>query len=491
MDKPFKFLNPGKVKLLSTRVVEQNQYVDTSTNKWKWEDGGYRFKIDWDDFVFSEELLQLLKAFIFHRLEVNAPISVGHMDKRMLKFLSSSKLSKSFPWTENSIRTFLLSASENVSYHRHIFYSFLRLYEFAIKRMLPGFNNSIFNLLKEIKPFKSNSLEHIYLRQNVITTADEAVLLKHIEKSFRDDDLIKCRDNVILHIGYELAPRPIQIHSIDEKDFNIFSNEKTRFFSLSLPMAKKQQAGPPEKRLRSISNGLGEKIEKLIKLNRFYFPRSYGLFLDLDGERLRSVTISTIVSASLKEIGFTKGDSLTLLRHHLAQSLADQGAPAEVIAELLGHNSTVAARAYIGATPEISTIKTRALGKNGTYLKIMKMMITGEIIEKEDTPKDRWIKGMVGSQYIGGIGSCGLSSNTSCPKNPVYSCYTCSKFHPFIDGTHAEVKTALETQSQYFLDMAERGIQIESNRALTQLEMTIQAVDGVIEKCQNISKKTA
>lgn len=487
MIKPFEFLNPGKVKLLAGRVSEQKVIIDTSGPRWDWEDGGRKFHINWETFVINKNLIEILKYFIYFKLENYAAHTVFGQDVLFIRKLAEFPLGKHFPWGKEVVKEFLNASNTNESYYL-IYYSLKSFYKFGLNKGIFGFDKAIINTIEELKPNARNSYESIYLRQNVITSTDEVILLRHLEKSFSDNDLVKCRDNVILHLGYELAPRPIQIHSIDEGDFNIFSATSSRFYSINLPMAKKHRAGAPEKRLRSISNGLGEKIEKLISLNKTIAVKTTSaLFIDIKkGERLSSPEITDIVVSSLKEIGFKKGDSMNLLRHHLGQSLADQGAPAEVIAELLGHNSTVSARAYIGATPEISSIKTRALGKNETYLKIIKMLVTGEIIEKDSAPKDRWVKGLVGSQYIGGIGSCGLSSNTSCPKNPIYSCYTCSKFHPFIDGTHIEVKAALEKQTQYFIDTAERGIQIESNRTLIQLEMTMQAVDVVIEKCTRI-----
>jgi len=285
-------------------------------------------------------------------------------------------------------------------------------------------------------------------------------------------------------LAFELAPRASQIHALNPSDLEMWnaSPPGDTFYSLWLPMSKKNGAAPIERRPRKISAQLGKKIDKLIELNRAGCP---GIFSSLTGVRLPAPEISGIVIDSLKTLGLSLKADLTQLRHHLAQSLADQGASAEVIAELMGHNSTVPARAYIAATPKIAEIKTRALGKNQTYQMISDMLMTGEVVDRNGIAKNRWVKGMVGSQYIGGIGSCGLPENTACPKNPVYSCYTCPKFHPFIDGPHEEVKTSLQKQAQFFIDTAEKGIAIEHNRPITQLERTIQAVEYVIDRINN------
>lgn len=289
-----------------------------------------------------------------------------------------------------------------------------------------------------------------------------------------------------------MAPRPIQLHSISVEDLEVVdsANKKERYFSLWLPMAKKRNTNDIEKRYRKITAALGEKIELLVQENKRLCGEAshIPLFIkplrvknkDGDSGRLSTRDISGIICEVLQSKGFKKGDGATLLRHHLAQSLADQGASAETIAEILGHNSTLPARAYIAATPAIATIKTRALGKNKTYENIMSMLLTGKIIEKERAGKGKWVKGMVGSQYIGGIGDCGLTENTACPKNPVYACYTCAQFHPFRDGTHQEVKESLQKQVQYFIDIAEAAMDLQHNRTYLQLERTIEAVDAVI-----------
>ena len=92
---------------------------------------------------------------------------------------------------------------------------------------------------------------------------------------------------------------------------------------------------------------------------------------------------------------------------------------------------------------------------------------------------------MVGNQYIGGVGACGLPEDTACPKNPVYACYTCAKFHPFRDGTHQEVKSGLQKQAQYFIDIAEKAMDLGHNRTFLQLERTIEAVDAVIQRIES------
>ena len=199
--------------------------------------------------------------------------------------------------------------------------------------------------------------------------------------------------------------------------------------------------------------------------------------------RLGPSPLSSIIKKYLSEINLNK-NSIDF-RHNLAQALADQGASADIIAEILGHNSTVPARAYIAATPKIAEIKSKALSKNKKYNNLIKMM-TGDFIEESTVLERNKVRGVIGSQYIGGIGSCGLPEDTLCPKNPVYSCYTCIKFHPFKNKEqHLEVKNQLEKRAQFFIDIAEKGNDLEHNRPVTQLSETIDAVEKIITIINN------
>lgn len=472
------FHNPGQIRI-SKRTKDHNNVVNTTSSIWVVIDGGVSKTINWDNLGLEPYLKELFKGFIFHRLETVAPRTVQSADYGLLKYLQSSKLSQYFPWKESDLRKALKSLENSTS-----FFSLKKFYRWGIARKIDGFSPDINLKISEVTSVKRSPYGKIFLRQITISNADEIKIIRYVaspEMNLPGDAL---RDSTILQLAYELGPRAIQIHSLDIDDLFKYSSENTCMYSINLPMAKKIKSGLPEKKPRSISITLGEKIEKLISLRMPYKgysgKHSSALFQNPNGIRLSSEEISFIVSSRLKSLGFNKGEGLTTLRHHLAQSIADSGGSAEIIAEILGHNSLVPARAYVGATPTIAEIKTKALGKNGTYLDILSMLLTGNVIEKKDVPKERWVKGTIGNQYIGGIGSCGLSSNTPCPKNPVYSCYTCKKFHPFIDGPHGEVKLELEKQAQAFIDTATKAIDIEHNRTVTQLGATIQAVNSVI-----------
>ncbi|HGW5372927.1 TPA: tyrosine-type recombinase/integrase [Pseudomonas aeruginosa] len=312
-------------------------------------------------------------------------------------------------------------------------------------------------------------------------------MLKRIGREVSVEDWEDFQTNIVLHLGFELAPRSIQFHSLDMADFEVVETSvHDKYYTLWLPMAKKVGQRRPERRPRKITIQLGEKIEQHIsELERRFGGACEALFVSSSGTRLTVERIGHGLKHELREAGIERPNQVSmLLRHHLGQGLADQGTPADMIAELLGHNSTVAARAYVTATPNIARIKEKALGKSPAYQRIMRSLLTGEIVQRRDIPAEQEVRGVVDMQYIGDIGACALPAHTHCPYNPVYACYTCRKFHPFADGRHEQVKEALQREAQRFIDMAEQAGDLSHNRPLAQHQATILAAMATIARCR-------
>lgn len=474
----YTFFNPGFVRI-NKRVNEEVSNIRTDTEKWEWMDLGSRQSIDWRNFNFNSRFIEIAKGFVFHRLST-VSLSTVYKCNDLFNFFVENNFEKQFPWNKEII----IQIISNLSKKRELLISFRTFYNWGLKAQIFGFTSEFYLLINEVKGPEFKPYKNAFLNPVYFTTSDESIILKFIYESYNPDSYSDLVDNIILHLSFELAPRPSQLYCIEIDDFEkTTSKNGESYFCVKLPMTKKLKSMSLEKRERKISTVLGSKIEILISLNnRLLNGFDRGLFKNLKtGKRLASSEISSSVIRQCNSLELSRKIDPTLFRHHLAQSLADQGASAETISEILGHNSTLPARAYIASTPNIAVIKSKALGSNETYKELNSMLLTGEIIDRRKAAKERWVKGMVGSQYIGGIGSCGLTENTACPKNPVYSCYTCNKFHPFIDGSHENVKDGLMKQAQYFVDIAEKGLDLEHNRPVVQLERTIEAVDNVLQ----------
>ncbi|WP_176600632.1 tyrosine-type recombinase/integrase [Pseudomonas sp. OTU750018] len=477
----YKFQGPTRIAI-RTRTDDQPRYVDTSSSVWVWYDGGIAMKVDWSSLNLHLEFIEISKAFMAYALEKYAPVT-AFKASGVFNRLAESDIALKFPWAKQEV----IKTINSWRKFRESLIFFRTLYRWAVDRGIAGFDRETYLSIKEIKADHVDPYSRIFLSQSGLELDEEIHLLKQIDRDIAGDDWESFQVNIMLHLGFELAPRAIQFHSLDITDFEVIETpERDKYYTLWLPMAKKVGQRRPERRPRKITVRLGEKIEQHISiLKRRFDYACEALFVSSTGKRLTVIGIGNRLKQELREAGIARPNQVSmLLRHHLGQGLADQGTPADMIAELLGHNSTVAARAYVTATPNIARIKEKALGKSPTYQRIMRSLLTGEIVQRRDTISEREVRGVVNMQYIGDIGACALPIHTHCPYNPVYACYTCKKFHPFADGHHEQVKIALQQEAQRFIDVAEQAGELSQNRPLSQHQATILAVTATIERCR-------
>ena len=314
--------------------------------------------------------------------------------------------------------------------------------------------------------------------------ADEIKLLEALDDISFDTDYFSFQVNVIAHLSWELGCRPEQVAGIELEQFSeVIGPNGATFFHIKL-IRLKQRSYTSFYRNRVISERLAIKIQHLIKIRNNLF-KSTALFVTPKGNRIKSYTVFYAIADVFNQAGILGGNS-TLLRHNMAQKLADQGTPGDLISDLLDHSTKVAAGHYVAATPEIGRIKARALGRNSTYIDLMAQLTGSPINRAEITDARQIVKGVIATQYIGNIGACGLDPNTACDKNPIYSCYTCKKFHPFINGDHTEVVQALRTEIQVLLD---QSIDLPENKVVLQLERTIEYAEHTAAICSSALEK--
>ncbi|MBH3404681.1 site-specific recombinase [Pseudomonas glycinae] len=482
------FQGPAQVAI-RTRTNDQPRYVDTRLNVWTWYDGGVALKIDWAELDLTPEFNEIAKGFMAYALEKYAP-QTAFMFVRSLVYLSGTNLARHFPWGHQN----LIAHLDGFKRSRHNLIGFRRLYRWGLDRGIKGFDSITYLKIKDVKLDRVDPYSRIFLSQAGLDLEEEVRLLKRIERNISSESWEEVQFNIVLHLGFELSPRSIQFHSLEISDFEfVESTDKDKYYTLWLPMAKKVGQRRPERRPRKVTTRLGDKISQhILEIQRRFGSNCEPLFVNSNGRRLSVTEIITGLKHELSEAGIDKPNQVTrLLRHHLGQGLADQGTPADMIAELLRHNSTVAARAYVTATPNIARIKEKALGKSPAYQRIMRSLLTGEVVQRRDTAAERAIRGVIDTQYIGDIGACALPVHTHCPYNPVYACYTCKKFHPFADGRHEQVKEALQREAQRFIDMAEQAGDLIHNRPLAQHQTTILAVSATIERCRQRTEGAA
>lgn len=466
---------PKKVRI-RTRHVEDEIFVDTSTNVWRHE----RYcLIDWNKCILNENVKNAFRQFIWYRLSSVSPITAEINFNSILpiqKFLNSL----TFPWSKNECLTIL--AFCNI--YRVAFLSFRLFYRWAALKQISGFSLDVSSCLDEASAPEYEPYQSVKLRKNILEAADEIKLLEALDDISFDTDYFSFQDNVIAHLSWELGCRPEQVAGIELEQFSeVIGPNGAIFFHIKL-IRLKQRSYTSFYRNRVISEQLAIKIQHLIYIRKNWF-KSTALFVTPKGNRIKSYTVFYAIADVFNQAGILGGNS-TLLRHNMAQKLADQGTPGDLISDLLDHSTKVAAGHYVAATPEIGRIKARALGRNSTYIDLMAQLTGSPINRAVITDARQIVKGVIATQYIGNIGACGLDPNTACEKNPIYSCYTCKKFHPFINGDHADVVQALRTEIQVLLD---QSIDLPENKVVLQLERTIEYAEHTAAICSSALEK--
>ncbi|WKV11459.1 tyrosine-type recombinase/integrase [Marivirga harenae] len=460
-----------RTDVIKTSQISDDDYniINLKSDNWVFIYAGIKYSINWYSYKDHEKkITDLYKGFLANRLETKSPATVK-TDISVVRTLLKLRFNPYLFNYGTELSNYFKKSKEN-------FNSFKMFFKWMKTQNVELDYRSVFKRLKYDKPGVKNSFGHIAMREFEIKKSDQIRLIKFLYSTLETckKDKLEFTEALIVLSSFELGIRPIQTISLNVGDFKVIKNMEAVFYSLDIVNVKKSNDQQHIRKRRAISSKLGFFLELLVTGKDSNEP----LFKTKKRKRFTSPGISKVINCCLKEmlIDTSKFEGNTILRHSLAQTLADQGSPAEVIAEALGHNSTVAGRAYVNNTPNIAEIKSRALGKSDRFKEIIEILQTGRPKKKENVPEDRWISGVVGTGYIGGIGGCGLPSHSSCPKNPVYSCYTCQKFHPFENGPHTEVLKELQNEVQIFIDNSTDSGDLKFNRTLEQLEMVIESV---------------
>lgn len=481
------------------------QYLDTSEQSWALRLSGNNFVFDFERYAEKaaktagdERFLADRTVAITHLLRWAAGRFLGSYSPayafRLLEYCSVMFTGLSVFDSKNCIER-LKKLKE-----RDAYFPWKRLIALCCENELPGFSSDDLFDLEALQPLTPREEWQAYYDLELKL---KPAVIRFIEMGVGRDLAIlhdrttsELRGLATLVLCLEGGMRPAQLFKLKEEDFKNLHN---RYFSISIPPAKQAKRVDKAPFELDLSPEAGTIIQALIDRCRpdlangqlLRFPDgSLAMAKSFDkalNSRLRAWAARNFVgpmpeTAELKDF-LRHLPHLTAydFRHHVGHSLAMSGASADQIARVLGHSSTVAARHYIAATPELAVIKQKALGENAAYQEMMGMILTGEIGE-ESNWRGRKVAGMVDNRLFTGIGGC---SSSSCDFEPVRSCYGCSDFNPFLDGDHAGVRDALKAEAASQLAISDAAGQTHRNPAVLQLEGVIAEVQMVINHCKH------
>lgn len=166
-------------------------------------------------------------------------------------------------------------------------------------------------------------------------------------------------------------------------------------------------------------------------------------------------------------------------RYSLGSDLDREGCGIGIIAAALDHEDQQNAGVYIGMSEALAH---RLDAKIGPLLAPLAQAFSGMIVNSEkdavrgDDPSSR-IRTIDGSNNVGTCGNFAY-----CGANAPISCYTCVKFHPWLDGPHEEVLADLYEEREEIL-------RITNDRAIASVnDRAILAVEEVVWRCRELTE---
>ncbi|MBL4761457.1 MAG: site-specific integrase [Gammaproteobacteria bacterium] len=447
--------------------------IETNENVWTMVNGGTTYTLDFGR--TDEQMHPILKWL-------------------MVKFLSSysiTRCNQAFclvvlkAWTINDLalpslyEKMELSRNSKSGYQSNDYSIIKRLTEYLISHGAPGTEiDDLFELEQQVPDLTQRNLGYY----------DMEVRLSPIEEQFirthaaHDVEFIarlsykELRDFVVLKLCYEVGLRPIQLFRLSKSGFQSVNDQ---YFSILCPWAKKGKANENQKGTDklALSPELGRAIQTLLVRQNSH---SLQLLQNENGSSwARRYGVQSINNTLARWGAEYPHKTPYDFRHNMAHRMVMAGSSASEIAYMLGHSSLVAAQHYIAASPSISALREKALGRNGTY-GAMVALLTGELALPDDW-RDKEVLGRIGDELATGIGGCDA---TDCEYKPVYNCYGCDDFHPFEDGNHNTVLDALRAEALKIIAISDSTRQSGMNPAMTQLEGIMEQVKAVISRCK-------
>ncbi|SHO23886.1 Phage integrase [Moritella viscosa] len=449
-------------------------YLDTSEDVWAIREGGWLYTMNFGR--IDEQIQPILKWLIVKFLS-SYSIAVSVQNFRMIERRAWTIDDLTLPKLYEKME---LSRNSKSGYYRTDFSIIKRLTDYLISHGAPGTDIEDLFDLEQQAPEASINVGGYYDMEVRLSPLEEQFIRTHSSHDIQFMTRLnytELRDFIVLRLCYELGLRPIQLFRLFNDSFQSVGNH---YFSLLRPWAKKGKPSEHKKGTDqlAISPDLGRAIQSLIARQNSH---SLQLLQNENGSDWFKVYGTRSINNTLTRWGAENVHKTPYdFRHNMAHRMVMAGSSASEIAYMLGHSSLHAARHYIAASPSISALREKALGRNGTY-GAMVALLTGDISLPDDW-QDKEVLGRIGDELATGIGGCDA---TDCEYVPVYNCYSCQDFHPFEDGHHNAVLAALRTDISKIIAISDSTHQSGMNPAMTQLEGTMEQVKAVISRCRN------
>lgn len=440
---------------------------------------------------FSVEYRQIMKSLFFFMVsgEISVITGCGYLSglKKLDKCLMADLLASS----PADIKLLWQKLVACYSSDFEIFPAVKMLLVFLAKHNLGRWSYLYLDFIRISLPYPHRD-RYIGVRSGdvFLSSKEESLIVEYLDdfsNRAKDKSQFLLSDDIaaacMLACSFLFGMRPLQIALLTMRDVRIWESDSKHVTSvhLTFKMVKqktKSNAFPLQRRVHHkwapifVEHYSRSQLNGISGSNRlFSINSSHDVGMRI--ARLASLIVGVDVTA-------------TDLRHTAAQRLVDAGASQEEVAEFMGHSSITTCLVYYATSPTQAERVNTALGISSIYQQVVKIAHDKFISPKElaRLKGDQQIAGVPHGIPIAGIGGCS-TGQTSCPYNPITSCYGCSKFMPIADAElHKKVLMDLRCVVLFF-EKSSRG---DSNSpAFMQLKRTITQVQGVIEELGVIS----
>lgn len=316
-------------------------------------------------------------------------------------------------------------------------------------------------------------------RGSVISVQDQASVTRVLDEGSITFDLKadEIEGLSALALIFQHGVRPVQLISLRMEHLNIFEVAGNEMAGIVSFHAGKKHDDETFEMARQI------KPEWISIISRQYSDAKESkrsrLFRLHNGDE-----IWRLVEKICAKFGYRVNFTANSLRHTATQSLADAGHSRTSIKTFLGHENESAATTYIRASQRQTELINKALGASKLYENIISLADKTfvSVAEMMSASQDSQIGAVVGDRLVAGIGLC-RTGQSSCPYNPVTSCYGCQKFMPSLDrDSHLEAIAGMREQVIVFVRAnvgGESPAYKQLTKALAGAQQALEAVDRI------------
>lgn len=480
---------------LPSKVISMDgQLVDTGAACWSFRsssDGGKLTTIRWvrleEPAILSDRARFLVKLFLADKISRTKSRTIENDFRMFLRFqewLGSARPSP-FEWaalTEGVARAFLAHGVEHTADKGNDFSRLRTFYRWGVARQHRDFDPAILRILQSTTAVGNSKGHSVRFRDSVKGpfSPDELLLISRAVGEGRGTD----RDRAIVMLHLELGHNPNASARLHNKDFVRYETKSAVAYQLEVPRVKKRTSRR-ETKSRPISAALGRLLERLQQggpedpLLHWLPPENPEGGINRAMRRFARQT--NLVSPRTQRPLVINPRRF---RFSIATYMAEEGASAFHIAEILDHTDTQNVMVYVETVSSIADPVAKA---TDAALAPLVRRFQGKIVDSKEAAALEGLPNQVIPAIAphldifhpnaGGIGFCGreVHKDGPCRLLPPVSCYLCPSFAALRTGPHQEMLDSIQNFLRLNQDTSDR-------RILMQVEDVRLAIQQVLEQ---------